>query len=85
MNVSASSCPEADPDLAPSGEAPELQPCAAECAGKAVTLPHDLPVFLVGMMGAGKTTIGRSLARAWGATSSIWIMSWRRVAACVCR
>lgn len=66
MNVSASSCPEADPDLAPSGEAPELQPCAAECAGKAVTLPHDLPVFLVGMMGAGKTTIGRSLARALG-------------------
>ena len=51
MNVSASSCPEADPDLAPSGEAPELQPCAAECAGKAVTLPHDLPVFLVGMGG----------------------------------
>lgn len=26
-------------------------------------LPYDLPVFLVGMMGAGKTTIGRSLAR----------------------
>jgi shikimate kinase len=66
MNVSASSCPEADPDLAPSSEAPELQPCAAECAGRAVTLPHDLPVFLVGMMGAGKTTIGRSLARALG-------------------
>lgn len=30
------------------------------------TLPHDLPVFLVGMMGAGKTTIGRGLARALG-------------------
>lgn len=27
------------------------------------TLPYDRPVFLVGMMGAGKTTIGRSLAR----------------------
>jgi len=26
-------------------------------------LPHDIPVFLVGMMGAGKTTIGRALAR----------------------
>jgi shikimate kinase len=26
-------------------------------------LPYDSPLFLVGMMGAGKTTIGRSLAR----------------------
>lgn len=26
-------------------------------------LPYDAPLFLVGMMGAGKTTIGRSLAR----------------------
>lgn len=26
-------------------------------------LPYDLPLFLVGMMGAGKTTIGRNLAR----------------------
>ena len=30
----------------------------------AYTLPHTLPIFLVGMMGAGKTTIGKSLARA---------------------
>lgn len=30
------------------------------------SLPHDTPVFLVGMMGAGKTTIGRALARALG-------------------
>lgn len=30
------------------------------------TLPFDCPVFLVGMMGAGKTTIGRQLARALG-------------------
>lgn len=29
-------------------------------------LPYELPVFLVGMMGAGKTTIGRHLARALG-------------------
>lgn len=29
-------------------------------------LPHDMPLFLVGMMGAGKTTIGRNLARALG-------------------
>ncbi|WP_233213850.1 shikimate kinase [Pollutimonas nitritireducens] len=28
-----------------------------------VLLPYDQPLFLVGMMGAGKTTIGRSLAR----------------------
>ena len=66
MNFSAHSCPEADPDLAPSGEAPENPPCASECLGKTVSLPHDLPIFLVGMMGAGKTTIGRGLARALG-------------------
>lgn len=29
----------------------------------AVVLPHSLPIFLVGMMGAGKTTIGKGLAR----------------------
>ena len=28
------------------------------------TLGHDTPIFLVGMMGAGKTTIGKALARA---------------------
>jgi shikimate kinase len=28
------------------------------------SLPHNLPIFLVGMMGAGKTTIGKGLARA---------------------
>jgi len=31
-----------------------------------VSLPYRHPLFLVGMMGAGKTTIGRSLARALG-------------------
>ena len=35
-------------------------------AGTHANLPHDLPIFLVGMMGAGKTTIGRGLARALG-------------------
>jgi len=39
--------------------------CCAE-QGAPQALPYDLPVFLVGMMGAGKTTIGRSLARALG-------------------
>lgn len=66
MNFSAHSCPEADPDPAPSDQGPDHVPCAIECTGKTVPLPHDLPVFLVGMMGAGKTTIGRSLARALG-------------------
>ena len=39
------------------------------CTGTPATparLPHDMPLFLVGMMGAGKTTIGRGLARALG-------------------
>ena len=31
---------------------------------KALVLPFEQPVFLVGMMGVGKTTIGRHLARA---------------------
>jgi len=39
---------------------------ADPCDGAVVTLPYDLSLFLVGMMGAGKTTIGRSLARALG-------------------
>ncbi|HEY9278504.1 MAG TPA: shikimate kinase [Eoetvoesiella sp.] len=32
-------------------------------ASETVVLPYDRPIFLVGMMGAGKTTIGRGLAR----------------------
>lgn len=31
-----------------------------------VSLPYHRPIFLVGMMGAGKTTIGRALARVVG-------------------
>lgn len=30
---------------------------------QSVSLPYHSPIFLVGMMGAGKTTIGRALAR----------------------
>lgn len=41
-------------------------PACAGTGAEFLRLPHDLPVFLVGMMGAGKTTIGRSLARALG-------------------
>jgi len=48
------------------GADPAESACAAAEAGPRVRLPHDLPIFLVGMMGAGKTTIGRGLARALG-------------------
>jgi shikimate kinase len=41
-------------------------PAEAQACDQPVVLPHDLPVFLVGMMGAGKTTIGRGLARVLG-------------------
>jgi len=52
-------------DPAP-GAGPAESPCAAAEAGPRARLPHDLPIFLVGMMGAGKTTIGRGLARVLG-------------------
>lgn len=46
---------------------PDSSPAASSLDGERVTwLHHDLPVFLVGMMGAGKTTIGKRLARACG-------------------
>ena len=42
-------------------------PCPAPVEGGCTaSLPHNLPIFLVGMMGAGKTTVGRGLARALG-------------------
>ncbi len=53
MNAIPSTCPDG-------GAAPQ-----SPCAGQAL-LTHDTPVFLVGMMGAGKTTIGRGLARLLG-------------------
>jgi len=52
--------------------APEPTPCgdsnplldAQDLPQLAGPLDHDSPIFLVGMMGAGKTTIGKGLARA---------------------
>lgn len=42
----------------------QIPPAEAQTStGPAVVLPHQLPIFLVGMMGAGKTTIGKGLAR----------------------
>lgn len=39
--------------------------CTPACA-ETTLLPYSRPVILVGMMGAGKTTIGRGLAKATG-------------------
>ncbi|CAM3357336.1 Shikimate kinase [Bordetella sputigena] len=61
MNASQPDCTVATPAVES-----ESETCAAVCAAPRVTLPYDTPIFLVGMMGAGKTTIGRSLARVLG-------------------
>ena len=47
--------PQTEPDAPIDAVVPELP---------ARALGHDTPIFLVGMMGAGKTTIGKALARA---------------------
>jgi shikimate kinase len=59
MNVSSTPFPAAT-------EGTDADPCLENCPVGQARLTHDLPIFLVGMMGAGKTTIGRGLARALG-------------------
>jgi shikimate kinase len=63
MNISANLFLNVTSDPTPAEQTPKTG--AAEHAAT-INLPHDLPVFLVGMMGAGKTTIGRGLARTLG-------------------
>lgn len=66
MNDPQSACPDDEAPAALPSACAESEPCAAACQAAPVRLPHDLPIILVGMMGAGKTTIGRGLARALG-------------------
>lgn len=65
MNATISASSEILPPTSETGDEGET-PCAGAAALPIARLPHDMPVFLVGMMGAGKTTIGRGLARALG-------------------
>ncbi len=50
-------------DSFPMGAGPDNNMAGGPEDPAVVVLPYDQPLFLVGMMGAGKTTIGRSLAR----------------------
>lgn len=64
MNATANSCADLSPqDPLHNSSCLEVRP--ASCPEPAC-LAGGRPVFLVGMMGAGKTTIGRGLARALG-------------------
>lgn len=55
--------PASPPACDPTYEADTRQD-SAQPSGLPQILPQGLPIFLVGMMGAGKTTIGKGLARA---------------------
>ena len=48
----------------PADPSPAAVPSPHTASTALYSLPHNLPIFLVGMMGAGKTTIGKGLARA---------------------
>ena len=50
-------------DSLPMGAGPDNNVAGGPEDPAVASLPYDQPLFLVGMMGAGKTTIGRSLAR----------------------
>lgn len=50
-------------DSLPTGAGPDNNVAGGPEDPAIELLPYDQPLFLVGMMGAGKTTIGRSLAR----------------------
>ena len=54
------------PSSAPRDVKPDTQACPAtmQPGGLPKSVAQNLPIFLVGMMGAGKTTIGKGLARA---------------------
>ena len=54
---------EADPQLAPEGHDSPAHATPQLPSGGVDLLGHDHPVFLVGMMGAGKTTVGKNLAK----------------------
>ena len=64
MNVFANPCAPLQAAATPDAECVGAR--ALPCGEPLASLPYDLPIFLVGMMGAGKTTIGRGLARALG-------------------
>ncbi len=66
LSASSGSVPSTDPCTDNGVPVDGTQACAYRTSPPLAELMHGTPIFLVGMMGAGKTTIGRSLARALG-------------------
>ncbi|HEY0294269.1 MAG TPA: shikimate kinase [Bordetella sp.] len=58
--------PEVSSETEPSASAALAEPLGPCAANQPACLADGRPLFLVGMMGAGKTTIGRGLARILG-------------------